>query len=66
MFCAVLIDVKFSKERAFLRKNKKECVQVMFYYKIIEFLKDSMLQFVKSGVLRRKKVVVVKEDHDER
>lgn len=27
----------------------------MFYYKIIEFLKDSMLQFVKSGVSKKKK-----------
>jgi hypothetical protein len=27
----------------------------MFYYKIIEFLKDSMLQFVKSGVSRRRR-----------
>jgi len=43
-----------SKELDF-RETNKESVQVMFYYKIIEFLKDSMLQFVKSGVSRRRR-----------
>jgi len=43
-----------SKELGF-RETNKESVQVMFYYKIIEFLKDSMLQFVKSGVSKKKK-----------
>jgi hypothetical protein len=39
----------------YFRETNKESVQVMFYYKIIEFLKDSMLQFVKSGVSRRRR-----------
>lgn len=36
----------------------------MFYYKIIEFLKDSMLQFVKSGVSRRKRRKKQKDHHE--